>query len=184
MGWGAFQILELLSSQRYSQKRLAYLVGSLLLPRVPEMTMMATCQLKKDFQSKNVFEICSAVSFSAAVCTKEISFCIEDDLQRLMTYSKASVKKRACLLCRKLILTNGELGDRISKLLLEKLKDEDVGVQIAATAAILDCAIVYPAYFVEGIPLLYKLLESKNNWLVIKALQAVSKRSRDSCARC
>ena len=74
---------------------------------------------------------------------------------------------------RKLILSTSDLGEKVAKMLIEKLKDEDIGVLISATAATLDCARLYPSLFIEAIPSLYKLLDSKNNWLVIKALQVL-----------
>ncbi len=177
MTWGAFHVLELMSSPRFTHKRLACLVGSIVLPKLPELVIMAPCQLKRTFCSKNVFEICSAVQLAASICTKEVGSCIEDDVQRLITNSKPCVRKRACVLARKLAMQNPELREKVARLLMDRLKsDEDTGVLIAAAASALDCAAVCPELFVEAIPALYKLLENKNNWLVIKALQGVSER--------
>ena len=145
----------------------------MIITRLPELVIMTASQLKKDFRSKNIYDICSAIHFASSICTKELSFCIEDDLQRLLTYSKPCVRKRGCVFGRKLILSNGELGDKVSKLLIEKLKDDDTGVLIAAISSILDCSIQYPKFFIEAIPSIYKLVEHKNNWLVIKAIQVV-----------
>jgi hypothetical protein len=171
--WGAFHALELSSSPKFSHKRLALLIGSLILPKLPELIILSTCQMKKNFQSQNIYDICNEISFASAICTKEITYCIEDDLQRLASYSKPCVRKRACVLARKMLLKNSELEEKVAHILIEKLKDDDVGVQIAATSAVLDCALVMPNFFVDAIPYLYKLFESKNNWLIIKVIQAL-----------
>jgi len=162
-----------MSSPRYAHKRLACLAGCLVLPKLPEIIILTPSTIKKSFMSKNIFEICSAVSFAASICTKEIGFCFEDDVNRLIAHSKPNVRKRACCLARKIILKNSDSGPKLAKLLIEKLKDDDVGVQIAATASIVDCATIYPEMFLEAIPQLYKLLDHKNNWLLIKALVAL-----------
>ena len=109
----------------------------------------------------------------SSICTKDIGNCFEDDLNRLLTYSKPCVRKKGCILARKLILTNPESAEHIAHLISERLKDVDIGVLISATASLLDCAIVRPELFIEAIPSLYKLLENKNNWLIIKAIQAL-----------
>eukprot|EP00826_Nyctotherus_ovalis_P043629 TRINITY_DN4615_c0_g1_i1.p1 TRINITY_DN4615_c0_g1~~TRINITY_DN4615_c0_g1_i1.p1 ORF type:complete len:283 (+),score=49.14 TRINITY_DN4615_c0_g1_i1:351-1199(+) len=162
-----------MSAPKYLHRRLGFLVGSMLLSQVPELLTLVPSQLKRSFRSKNEYEVCSAVSMAAAICTKEISNYIEDDLARLLTYSKPSIRKRGCALAKKLILNNFHLGSKIAAMLKNILNDSDVSVLIAATCSILDCAVVYPHLFVQAIPALYHLLEGNNTWLATKALQAL-----------
>jgi hypothetical protein len=143
------------------------------LPYNLELAILGTCQLKRIFGSKNPYEICSAIELASAVCTKEIANCIEDDLGRLLSHSKSCVRRKGCMLARRLILTNPESGEKIAKLVIDKLTDSDTGVLISATSSILDCAIHYPNLLMGAIPPLYKLLDNKNNWLVIKAVQGL-----------
>lgn len=173
MSWTAFSILELISSPKYSHKRLGCLLGSLILPHNLDLAILGTSQIKKTFVAKNPYEICSAISLASAICTREIGNCLEDDLARLLTHSKSCVRRKGCLLARRILLSSPESGERIAKLLVEKLKDDDTGVLIAAAASLLDCANVRPLLLVEAIPSLYKLLDNKNNWLVIKAIQGL-----------
>jgi len=173
VSWVAFAILELISSQKYSHKRLGCLLGCLILPHNLELAILGTSQLKRTFTLKNPYEICSAISLASAICTKEIGNCIEDDLGRLLSHSKSCVRRKGCMLARRVLLTNPDSGSRIAKLLIEKLADSDTGVLISATASVLDCAIHYPNLLMAAIPPLYKLLDNKNNWLVIKAVQGL-----------
>lgn len=124
-------------------------------------------------RSRNHHEVYAAIGLAAAVCNREISPHIEDDVERLLRHSSPQVRRGGCALARKLILSSLELGKKVSLLLLETLRDGTATVLMTAAAAVLDCAVVYPHLFVNGIPLLFGLLDSKNNWLVIKALQAL-----------
>eukprot|EP00826_Nyctotherus_ovalis_P064199 TRINITY_DN9410_c0_g2_i1.p1 TRINITY_DN9410_c0_g2~~TRINITY_DN9410_c0_g2_i1.p1 ORF type:complete len:255 (-),score=34.59 TRINITY_DN9410_c0_g2_i1:1151-1915(-) len=124
-------------------------------------------------RSRNHHEVYAAIGLAAAVCNRDISPHIEDDVERLLRHSSPQVRRGGCALARKVILSSLELGKKVSRQLLETLKDGTATVLMTAAASVLDCAVVYPHLFVNGIPLLFGLLDSKNNWLVIKALQAL-----------
>jgi hypothetical protein len=124
-------------------------------------------------KSKNIHEIYAATGLAAAVCNREIAMHIEDDVERLLKHSKPCVRKGGCALARKLTLSSLEAGKKLSGLLIQSLKDNNVTVLMSASGAILDCALVYPHLFVNVIPALFGLLDHRNSWLVIKVLQAL-----------
>ena len=155
------------------QRRLGCLAGCLIFPLNPELITLTPNQLKRMLKSKNIYEIYAATGLAAAVCNREIAIHMEEDVERLLKHSKSCVRKGGCALARKLTLSSLEAGKKLSGLLIQSLKDNDITVLISASGAILDCALVYPHLFVNAIPILFGLLDHKNNWLIIKALQAL-----------
>ena len=65
------------------------------------------------------------------------------------------------------------MGQKISAMMINMLKDNDTGVLISITASIIDCSIVYPHLFVNAIPGLFMQLDHENKWLVIKSIHAL-----------
>eukprot|EP00826_Nyctotherus_ovalis_P054235 TRINITY_DN7091_c0_g1_i1.p1 TRINITY_DN7091_c0_g1~~TRINITY_DN7091_c0_g1_i1.p1 ORF type:complete len:257 (-),score=60.88 TRINITY_DN7091_c0_g1_i1:936-1706(-) len=135
---------------------------------------MCVSQIKRAFVSKNIFEIGFAAAFASSICNEEIVEYVKEDVGRLLLHSKTFVRKRACVLAKKVILLSLDSSQQIAKLLINTLKDESISVLVSATTAILSCIATCPHLFAEAIPLLYDLLEKKDSWLKIKAIQALS----------
>ena len=161
----------LTTSPKYSHRHLAYLISSLILPNNPELSLMSVNQIHKALLSMNVFEVGIATTFASIICSREIAVYIKNNVKQLLKHSKAFVRKRACILARKIILV--ELNKDIAELLIGALNDNSISVLVSATTAIFDCVKVYPHIFVGAIPQLYKLLEKKDNWLKIKVIQTL-----------
>lgn len=172
ISWAAFNIIEVMSSERFTHKRIGYLAASQCFSMDTEVLMLTINMIRRDLCSRNMYETGCAMSGMSCFVSNEIGRELFNDVNRLFSSTKPYLRKKAVLLMYKILI---EFPDTISEVLPkleEKLEDPDQGVQSSVINVICELARKNPSDFLNLEGILYKLMEnSSNNWMLIKIIK-------------
>lgn len=172
MSWCNFQILEIMSSSRFQQKRIGYLAAMQSFKNEKDLLILATNQFKKDLSSHNHIEIGLALSGIATIVTPNLAQDIVDDVLVKLTHSKPYIRKKAVLALFKIFLQYPESLRSSLPRVIEKLDDEDIAVVSATITVICEISKKNPNIFIAYLPKFFSILgETQNNWLIIRILK-------------
>lgn len=172
MSWCNFQILEIMSSSRFQQKRIGYLAAMQSFKNEKDLLILATNQFKKDLSSHNHIEIGLALSGIATIVTPNLAQDIVDDVLVKLTHSKPYIRKKAVLALFKIFLQYPESLRSSLPRVIEKLDDEDNAVVSATITVICEISKKNPNIFIAYLPKFFSILgETQNNWLIIRILK-------------
>ncbi|EER33621.1 predicted protein [Candida tropicalis MYA-3404] len=172
MSWCNFQILEVMSSSKFQQKRIGYLAAIQSFKNEQDLLILATNQFKKDLNSHNHVDIGLALSGIATIVTPNLAKDINDDVLMKLNHSKPYVRKKAILAMYKIFLQYPESLRLNFHRVIEKLDDADVAVVSATVNVICEISKKNPNIFINYLPKFFAILEdTKNNWLIIRILK-------------
>ena len=172
MSWCNFQILEVMSSSKFQQKRIGYLAAIQSFKNEQDLLILATNQFKKDLNSSNHVEVGLALSGIATIVTQNLSRDIIDDVVLKLTHTKPYIRKKAILAMYKIFLQYPESLKMNFHRIIDKLDDPDVSVVSATVNVICEISKSNPKIFLNYLPRLFQILEeTKNNWLIIRILK-------------
>lgn len=176
MSWAAFNVLDVMSSPKFQQKRIGYLAAiQSFRTDNDDVLMLATNLLKKDLNSAHHMEISVALSGIASIVTPALAQDVSDDILKMLNHSKPYVRKRAILAMYKVFLQYPEALRTSFDRLREKLSDPDASVVSATVNVICELAKINSKNYIVLAPPLYELLTtSTNNWMLIKILKLFS----------
>ncbi|KAL4573395.1 hypothetical protein LXL04_020198 [Taraxacum kok-saghyz] len=177
MSWAAFHAVELTSSPSFAHKKTGYLAASLSFRPSTEVLLLLTNQLRKDLSSTNQHEVSLALECLAVICTPDFARDLTPDIFTLLASSKSFIRKKsiACLL---MIFTQYPDAVRVCfKRLVENLESTDNAQTLAATVGVFcELASKEPRSYLPLAPEFYRILvDSRNNWVLIKVLKIFSK---------
>lgn len=172
ISWAAFNIIEVMSSESFTHKRIGYLAASQCFSMDTEVLMLTINMIRRDLCSRNMYETGCTMSGMSCFVTNEIGRELFNDVNRLFSSTKPYLRKKAVLLMYKILV---EFPDTISEVLPkleEKLEDPDQGVQSSVINVICELARKNPSDYLNLEGILYKLMEnSSNNWMLIKIIK-------------
>lgn len=170
--WAAFNIIEVMSSERFTHKRIGYLAASQCFSNNTEVLMLTINMIRRDLCARNVYETGCAMSGLSCFVSNEIGRELFNDVHRLLSSTKPYLRKKAILLMYKILTVFPDtLGEVIPKL-EEKLEDPDQGVQSSVINVVCELARKNPNDFIHLEGTLFKLMEnSSNNWMLIKIIK-------------
>lgn len=172
MSWCNFQILEVMSSSKFQQKRIGYLAAIQSFKNEQDLLILATNQFKKDLNSHNHIEIGLALSGIATIVTPNLSKDINDDVLIKLNHSKPYIRKKAVLAMYKIFLQYPDSLRMNFNRIIDKLDDSDISVVSATINVICEISKKNPNVFVTYLPKFFTILEgTKNNWLIIRILK-------------
>ncbi|KAK6200392.1 adaptin N terminal region-domain-containing protein [Scheffersomyces amazonensis] len=172
MSWCNFQILEVMSSSRFQQKRIGYLAAIQSFKNEQDLLILATNQFKKDLNSHNHVEIGLALSGIATIVTPNLSKDINDDVLMKLSHSKPYIRKKAILAMYKIFLQFPDSLRLNFNRIIAMLDDSDVSVVSATLNVICELSKKNPNIFINYLPKFFSILEeTKNNWLIIRILK-------------
>ncbi|KAH9527466.1 AP-3 complex subunit delta-1 [Dermatophagoides farinae] len=172
ISWSAFNIIEVMSSTKFSHKRIGYLAASQSFHENTEVMMLTTNMIRKDLNSQNMYDAGCAMSGLACFVTADISRDLANDVMTLLSSTKPYLRKKAILLMYKIFLKFPEALKPAFPRLKEKLEDPDPGVQSAAVNVICELARKNPKNYLSLAPVFFKLMtNSTNNWMLIKIIK-------------
>ncbi|XP_053205215.1 AP-3 complex subunit delta-1-like [Panonychus citri] len=172
MSWAAFNIIEVMSSTKFTYKRIGYLSASQCFHENTEVMMLTTNMIRKDLNSQNMYDAGCAMSSLACFISTDISRDLANDVMTLLTSTKPYLRKKAVLLMYKIFLKYPEALKPAFPRLKEKLEDPDPGVQSAAVNVICELARKNPKNYLSLAPIFFKLMTSStNNWMLIKIIK-------------
>ena len=132
ISWAAFNIIEVMSSPKFTCKRIGYLAAAQTFCEETEVLMLTTNMIRKDISSPNLYDASIALGGLACFISHDLARDLANDAMSLMTSSKAYIRKRAVLLMYKVFLKYPDALRPCFARLKEKLEDPDQGVQSAA----------------------------------------------------
>lgn len=172
MSWCNFQILEVMSSSKFQQKRIGYLAAMQSFKSEQDLLILATNQFKKDLNSHNHIEIGLALSGIATIVSANLAKDIIDDVVMKLTHLKPYIRKKAVLALYKVFLQYPESLRSALPRVIEKLDDTDVSVVSATITVICEISKKNPHIFMSSLPKIFSILEdTMNNWLIIRILK-------------
>lgn len=174
MEWASFHILEVMSSTKFSQKRMGFLAASHCFKSTSDILFLATNVFRREFVASNHLDSCIAVNCLSNIINSDMSKELLNDCITLLNTSKADLRKKVCVLFFKIFFYNPDALAVAFERVAEKLKDENQGVVVATVNTILEISRINPQYVLFTAKDLFDLLiTTKNNWLIIKLLKSL-----------
>ncbi|XP_015777632.1 PREDICTED: AP-3 complex subunit delta-1-like [Acropora digitifera] len=170
--WAAFNIIEVMSSSKFTFKRVGYLAASQSFHEELDILMLTTNMIRKDLCSMNMYDAGVSLSGFSCFVTPDLARDLANDVMSLLVSTKPYIRKRAVLLMYKIFLKFPEALRPAFPRLKEKLEDSEPGVQSAAVNVICELARKNPKNYLSLAPLFFKLMtNSTNNWMLIKIIK-------------
>lgn len=175
ISWAGFNIIEVMSSPKFTCKRIGYLAASQCFHPEIELIMLTTNMVRKDLNSQNQFDAGVALSGLSCFISSDLARDLANDIMTLMSSTKPYLRMKAVLMMYKVFLRYPEALRPAFPRLKEKLEDPDPGVQSAAVNVICELARKNPKNYLSLAPIFFKLMTtSTNNWMLIKIIKLVS----------
>ncbi|CAJ0963494.1 unnamed protein product, partial [Mesorhabditis belari] len=172
ISWASFNIIEVMVSTKYTEKRIGYLAAAQSFHDSTEVLMLTTNLIRKDINSANMYDCGVALGGLACFVTPDLARDLASDIVNLLTSSRPYIRKRAVLLLYKIFLKYPDALRPTFPRLKEKLEDADPGVQSAAVNVICELARKNPKNYLTLAPVFFKLMTtSSNNWMLIKIIK-------------
>lgn len=194
ISWAGFNIIEVMSSTKFTCKRVGYLAASQsfhpatdvscdvpprealdLICFLFQLLMLTTNMIRKDISATNQYDSGVALSGLSCFISADLSRDLANDIMTLMSSTKPYLRMKAVLMMYKVFLNYPEALRPAFPKLKEKLEDPDPGVQSAAVNVICELARKNPKNYLSLAPIFFKLMTtSTNNWMLIKIIKLVS----------
>ncbi|XP_054274648.1 AP-3 complex subunit delta-1-like [Macrosteles quadrilineatus] len=172
MSWAGFNIIEVMSSSKFTYKRIGYLASSQCFHADTELLMLTTNMIRKDLNSQNQYDAGLALSALSCFISPDLARDLANDIMTLLTSTKPYLRKKAVLMMYKVFLRFPEALRPAFPRLKEKLEDPDSGVQSAAVNVVCELARKNPKNYLSLAPVFFKLMTtSTNNWMLIKIIK-------------
>jgi len=172
ISWAGFNVIEVMSSTKFTEKRIGYLAASQSFHQDTEVLMLATNMIRKDLSSTSMYEAGLTLSSLSCFLSPDLARDLANDVMSLLTSTKPYLRKKGVLLLYKVFLRYPEALRPAFPRLKEKLEDPDPGVQSAAVNVICELARKNPKNYLSLAPTFFKLMTSStNNWMLIKIIK-------------
>lgn len=172
ISWAGFNIIEVMSSSKFTYKRIGYLASSQCFHTDTELLMLTTNMIRKDLNSQNQYDAGLALSALSCFISPDLARDLANDIMTLLTSTKPYLRKKAVLMMYKVFLRFPEALRPAFPRLKEKLEDPDSGVQSAAVNVVCELARKNPKNYLSLAPMFFKLMTtSTNNWMLIKIIK-------------
>lgn len=155
ISWAAFNIIEVMSSSKFTLKRVGYLAASQSFHEDLDILMLTTNMIRKDLCSMNVYDAGVSLSGFSCFVTPDLARDLANDVMSLLVSTKPYIRKRAVLLMYKIFLKFPEALRPAFPRLKEKLEDAEPGVQSAAVNVICELARKNPKNYLSLAPLFF-----------------------------
>ncbi|PRQ16578.1 hypothetical protein RchiOBHm_Chr7g0185741 [Rosa chinensis] len=176
MSFAAFHVVELLSSTRFSHKKIAYHAASHSFDDSTPVLVLITNQLRKDLTSTNEFEVSLALECLSRIATVDLARDLTPEIFTLLASSKVFVRKKAIGVVLRVFDRYPDSVRVCFKRLVENLETSDSQVVSVAVGVFCELALRDPTSYLPLAPEFYKILvDSKNNWVLIKVLKIFAK---------
>ncbi|CAG8556564.1 9730_t:CDS:2 [Paraglomus brasilianum] len=148
LGWdidfGHMEAVNLISSNKYSEKQIGYLAVTLLMHENSDLTRLVVNSIRKDLDEYNEIFNCLALHAIANIGGREMAESLNGDVHRLLISpaSKSFVKKKAALTLLRLYRKHPDVIPAVdwSERLIALLDEPDLGVVLCVTSLIMALA--------------------------------------------
>jgi len=174
MSWASFHVLEVMSSQKYLQKRVGYLGAVQSFRPDTEVLMLGENLLKKDLSSPHPTTINLPLVTIPHVVNPSMANSLLADLLPRVSHSHASIRKKTIVTLYRLALVYPETLRPTWPKIKERLLDENEDPSVTAAVVNVVCELGWrrPQDFLSLAPRLFDLLvQGGNNWMAIKIIK-------------
>ncbi|KAI2641829.1 Adaptor protein complex AP-3 delta subunit [Hypomontagnella submonticulosa] len=174
MSWASFNVLEVMASPKYHQKRVGYLGAIQSFRPDTEVLMLATNLLKKDLTAASTTTIALPIVTLPHVITPSLALSVLPDLLPRLSHTHPAIRKKTIVTLYRLALVYPETLRAAWPRIKERLMDkgEDPSVTAAIVNVICELGWRRPHDFLPLAPRLFELLvDSGNNWMAIKLIK-------------
>ncbi|XP_022766000.1 AP-3 complex subunit delta [Durio zibethinus] len=176
MSFATFHALEVLSSPRFSHKRIAYHAISISFHDSTPVLLLITNHLRKDLSSTNEFEVSLSLQCLSRIANVDLARDLTPEIFTLLSSNKLYVRKKAVAVVLRVFEKYPESVRVCFKRLVENLENSDPQVLSAVVGVFCELASKDPISYLPLAPEFYKILvDSKNNWVLIKVLKIFAK---------
>ncbi|KAG2663848.1 hypothetical protein I3760_16G051400 [Carya illinoinensis] len=176
MSWAAFHVVEVMSSSRFSHKRIGYHAASLSFHDDTPVLLLITNQLRKDLASTNEFEVSLALECLSRISTPDLARDLTPEIFTLLSTTKIFVRKKAISVVLRVFAKYPDAVRLCFKRLVENLDSSDPQILAAVVGVFCELASQDPGSYLPLAPEFYRILvDSKNNWVLIKVLKIFAK---------
>ncbi|KAL1588414.1 hypothetical protein WHR41_02975 [Cladosporium halotolerans] len=177
MGWASFNVLEVMSSQKYPHKRVGYLAAVQSFRPDTEVLMLAENLLKKDLTSPDKNLIHLPLNAIPHLINPSMANSLLADLLPRLSHSHPAVRKKTIVTLYRLAVVYPETLRPAWPKIKERLLDEDEDPSVTAAIVNVVCELGWrrPQDFLPLAPHLFELLtQGGNNWMAIKIIKLFS----------
>nr|POE63204.1 ap-3 complex subunit delta-1 [Quercus suber] len=177
MSWASFNVLEVMSSPKYLQKRVGYLAAVQSFRPDTEVLMLAENLLKKDLNSPDKTMMSLPLIAIPHVVNPSMANSLLTDLLPRLSHSHPSIRKKTIVTLYRLALVYPETLRPAWPKIKERLLDEDEDSSVTAAIVNVVCELGWrrPQDFLPLAPRLFELLTAGgNNWMAIKIIKLFS----------
>ncbi|CAN6577906.1 unnamed protein product [Malus baccata var. baccata] len=176
MSFAAFHVVELLSSTRFSHKKIAYHAAAHSFSDDTPVLVLITNQLRKDLTSTNELEVSLALECLSRIATVDLARDLTPEIFTLLGSGKVFVRKKAIGVLLRVFDKYPDAVRVCFKRLVENLESPDSQIVSVAVGVFCELALREPRSYLPLAPEFYKILvDSKNNWVLIKVLKIFAK---------
>ncbi|XP_043701891.1 AP-3 complex subunit delta-like [Telopea speciosissima] len=176
ISWASFHVVEVMSSTRFAQKKIGYLAASQSFHEDTDVILLITNQLRKDLTSTNEYEVGLALECLSVIATADLARDLTPEIFTLLSSSKTFVKKKSISVILKIFSKYPDAARIVFKRLVGNLENSDPQVMSAAVGVFCELASRDAGSYLPLAPDFYKILvDSKNNWVLIKVLKIFCK---------
>ncbi|CAA7051367.1 unnamed protein product [Microthlaspi erraticum] len=176
MTWAAFHAVEVVSSSRFSHKRIGYHAVAQSFNDQTPVLLLITNQLRKDLSSSNEYEVSLALECLSRIGNDDLARDLTTEVFTLLGSSKAFVRKKAIGVALKVFDKYPEAVKVCIKRLVENLESSDPQILSAVVGVFCELTTKDPESYLPLAPEFYKILvDSRNNWVLIKVLKMFAK---------
>ena len=177
MSWASFNVLEVMSSPKYLQKRVGYLAAVQSFRSDTEVLMLAENLLKKDLNSPDKATMALPLITIPHVINPSMANSLLMDLLQRLSHSNPAIRKKTIVTLYRLALVYPETLRPAWPKIKERLLDENEDPSVIAAIVNVVCELGWrrPQDFLPLAPRLFELLTAGgNNWMAIKIIKLFS----------
>ena len=94
ISWAGFNIIEVMSSSRFTEKRIGYLAAVQSFHPETEVLMLTTNMIRKDLNSPNMYDAGIALSSLACFMSPDLARDLSGDIMTMLTSTKPYLRKK------------------------------------------------------------------------------------------
>lgn len=176
MSFAAFHAVEVMSSPQFFYKKIGYHAVTQSFNDDTPVILLITNQLRKDLNSSNQFEVSLALECLSRIGNVDLARDLTPEVFTLLSSSKVFIKKKAIAVVLRVFEKYPDAVRVCFKRLVENLESSEPVILSAVVGVFCELCLKDPRLYLPLAPEFYKILvDSKNNWLLIKVLKIFAK---------
>lgn len=140
--FGQLEVLKLVSSPKFLDKRLGYLGAMMLLDERTDIQLLLTNCLKLDLNSRSQYICCTALCTLGNICSAEMAKDLAPEVEKLLKSSNPLIKKKAALVACRIVRKEPDLMENYLPVIRNLLNERNHGVLLTGVTLLIEMCIV------------------------------------------